>query len=135
MNKVTHFHIPVDDMERAKRFYRSVFGWNIEDTGGVYQIMKTAPADVMGLPQEPGATYGALYKRERPKEGPSIVIEVPSIDEIIPKVKSAGGKLITPKGSVGLFGLLAEVTDPEGNLIGLFEKREVNKSFLSALNR
>lgn len=121
LSKVTHFHIPVDDMKRAKKFYRDVFGWDVEDTGSAFQIMKTAPVDETGKSTEPGATYGALFKRQKPDEAPSLVIEVPSIDECIKRVKESGGKLVTPKGSVGLFGLLAEVRDTEGNLLGIFQ--------------
>ncbi len=29
MNKVSHFHIPVDDMDRAKKFYSNIFGWKV----------------------------------------------------------------------------------------------------------
>ncbi len=120
-------------MTRAKKFYIEVFGWNIEDTGSAFQIMKTVPVDELGTPSEPGATYGALYKRQRPNDAPSLVIEVPSIDETMLKVKAAGGRLITPKGSIGLFGLLAEITDSEGNLIGLFENRNGNKDLSSLI--
>ncbi len=28
MNKVSHFHIPVDNMDRAKKYYRIVGGKN-----------------------------------------------------------------------------------------------------------
>ena len=135
LSKLTHFHIPVDDMARAKRFYSEVFGWNIEATGSAFQIMRTVPVDELGVPKEPGATYGALYKRQRPHDAPSLVIEVPSIDDAIPKVKAAGGKLVTPKGLVGLFGLLAEITDSEGNLIGIFENVNGSKDLSSLFNR
>ena len=122
-------------MVRAKRFYTEVFGWNIEDTGSAFQVMKTVPIDTKGVPTEPGATYGALFKRQGPTDATSPVIEVLSIDETIQKVKAAGGKLITPKGSVGLFGLLAEITDSEGNRLSLFEKVNGSKDFSSLLNR
>ena len=122
-------------MTRAKRFYGEVFGWNIEDTGSAFQIMKTGPVDELGVPSEPGATYGALYKRQRVHDAPSPVIEVLSIDETIRKVKAAGGKIVTPKGPVGLFGLLAEITDSEGNMIGLFENVNGKKDLSSLLNK
>ncbi|MGZ5352830.1 MAG: VOC family protein, partial [Actinomycetota bacterium] len=31
MNKVVHFEIPVDDVERASAFYASIFGWELQD--------------------------------------------------------------------------------------------------------
>ena len=29
MRKVVHFEIPADDLDRAKSFYSSVFGWDL----------------------------------------------------------------------------------------------------------
>ena len=31
MRKVVHFEIPADDLERAKSFYGSIFGWDLQD--------------------------------------------------------------------------------------------------------
>ncbi len=31
MDKVVHFEIPVDDLDRAKKFYSSIFGWELQD--------------------------------------------------------------------------------------------------------
>ena len=40
MSKVVHFEIPADDLDRAKNFYGSVFGWELQtmpmDGGGVH---------------------------------------------------------------------------------------------------
>ena len=123
MDKVVHFHIPVDNMARAKKFYKNIFGWEIKETGmGMdYQLVTTTPTDEEGMPKEPGAINGALYKRERPEEPPSIVINVPSIDEYLNKVKKAGGKVIWQKEAVGDFGLYAQISDTEGNVIGLWQ--------------
>ena len=30
MPKVVHFEIPAEDLDRAKNFYGSVFGWKLE---------------------------------------------------------------------------------------------------------
>ncbi len=123
MDKVVHFQIPVEDMSRAKEFYRSIFGWEIQETGmgRDYQLVTTTPVDEEGMPTEPGGINGALYLREKPEECPSIVINVPSIDDYLEKVERAGGKVIAPKEPVGDFGLYALVEDTEGNKIGLWE--------------
>ena len=31
MDSVVHFEVPADDMERAKKFYKAVFGWVLTD--------------------------------------------------------------------------------------------------------
>ncbi|VVB85161.1 Uncharacterised protein [uncultured archaeon] len=33
MEKVVHFEIPADDLERAQKFYRNVFGWKMAGIG------------------------------------------------------------------------------------------------------
>jgi predicted enzyme related to lactoylglutathione lyase len=128
MDKVTHFHIPVDDMARAKKFYKSIFGWEIKETGmGMdYQLVTTVAVNDKGMPEEPGAINGALYLREKPEECPTIVINVPSIDEDLKKIEKAGCKVVWPKSPVGDFGFYAQVADTEGNVIGLWE--DVKKS-------
>ncbi|MCX9010596.1 MAG: VOC family protein [Candidatus Methanoperedens sp.] len=81
MDRVTHFHIPVNDMGRAKKFYAGIFGWKIQETGmgRDYQLANTVEVDERGMPKEPGAINGALYLRESPDECPSVVINVPKI--------------------------------------------------------
>jgi predicted enzyme related to lactoylglutathione lyase len=126
MDKVVHFQIPVDDMNRAKKFYSKIFGWEIKETGmGVeYNLVTTTPTDEEGMPKEPGGINGALYKRESPKEAPSVVINVPSIDDYLIKIEKAGGKVIWQKEPVGDFGLYAQIADTEGNVIGLWQDVE-----------
>ena len=34
MDKVVHFEIPVDDWDRAIKFYKNNFGWDIMDMKG-----------------------------------------------------------------------------------------------------
>lgn len=123
MDKVVHFHIPVDDMNRAKKFYSKIFGWEIKETGmGMdYSLATTTPTDEEGMPKEPGGINGALYKRESADECPSIIINVPSIDEYLGKIKKAGGKVVWEKEPVGDFGFYAQFADTEGNSLGLWE--------------
>jgi len=89
--------------------------------GGDYQLANTVATDKEGMPKEPGGINGALYLRESSKECSSIVINVSSIDDYHKKIKAAGCKVVTPKTPVGNFGLYAEVTDTEGNVVGLWQ--------------
>ena len=34
MDKVVHFEIPTDDVAQASEFYRSIFGWDLQDMSG-----------------------------------------------------------------------------------------------------
>ena len=46
MNRVVHFEIHAEDIERAKKFYSTVFGWEMQQMGteyGNYIVLKTGP--------------------------------------------------------------------------------------------
>jgi len=123
MNKVSHFEIPYDDQQRAKKFYQDVFGWQINKFADMdYYIAITCKCDPKTMvPTEPGAINGGLLKKDPTGEHPLIVIDVPSIDEHINKIESAGGKVVMPTMKVGDFGLYARVSDTEGNVIGIWQ--------------
>ena len=122
MNKVVHFEIPYDDQGRAQKFYQDVFGWQINKFPDMdYHMATTTPSDEKMHPKEPGAINGGLLPKDSTGEHPIIVIDVPSIDEHIKKVESAGGKTIMPKIEIGTFGLYARISDTEGNVVGIWQ--------------
>jgi len=122
MNKVVHFEIPYDDQQRAQKFYQEVFGWQINKFLDMdYYLVTTTPSDENMRPKEPGAINGGLLKKDPTGEHPVLVIDVPSIDEHIKKIESAGGKVVMPKMEIGDFGLYARVADTEGNVIGIWQ--------------
>jgi hypothetical protein len=126
MDKVVHFEIPVDDLARAKKFYSSIFGWELQDfqfaEGMTYTGVRTVPVDEKTyMPKEPGAINGGMMQRSKDVHSPIITINVDSIDEYVKKIKAAGGKAVMPKGEVPDMGFYAYVNDSEGNVIGLWE--------------
>lgn len=122
MNKVVHFEIPYDDQGRAQKFYQDMFGWQITKFPDLdYHMVTTTPTDEKMKPTEPGAINGGLLPKDPTCEHPIIVIDVPSIEDHIKKVESAGGKTVMPAIKVGKFGLYARVSDPENNVIGLWQ--------------
>lgn len=126
MNKIVHFEIPVEDLEKAKQFYGSLFGWELQDwpmpDGSTYVGVRTVPVDeATQLPKEPGAINGGMMKRTAEVKAPVFAIDVESIDEKIKEVEAAGGKVIMPKKEIMGMGFYAYVTDLDGNVIGLWE--------------
>ena len=122
MDKVVHFHIPVDDMERAKKFYTNIFGWDIQETDySDYQLATTVETDENDIPKETGAINGALYVRGTPEEYPEITIEVASIDDYLKKIEASGGSVTTEKTPIHNMGFYAEFRDTEKNVVGLFQ--------------
>jgi hypothetical protein len=114
MARVVHFEIPVDDPERATKFYANVFGWDIGTFGGPedYWLCSTGGQD------EPGID-GALTRRS--STFAPVHVGVSSVDETLRKVREAGGEVLPPKAAVPGVGYAAYCRDSEGNALGVFE--------------
>jgi predicted enzyme related to lactoylglutathione lyase len=115
-NKLSHFAIHIDDIQRAKKFYDGVFDWGFNAYG---------PNDFLQIKadkSENGEVIGAMQSRNYSplKEkviGFECTISVENIDEIINKVKSNGGQVLLPKTEIPNVGMIAKFLDTEGNLI------------------
>jgi predicted enzyme related to lactoylglutathione lyase len=125
MDGVRGFNLPVDEMERAVRFYRLVFGWNIDHipgSGGNFHGAQTTEVDEKGEPDLPGAINGGLYLRgTHGLNGTFLEIKVTSIDEAVEKVLSNGGEVVRPKAPLLDIAYFAIVRDTEGNALGLWQ--------------
>ena len=120
--RVVHFEIPAENTDRAKDFYASAFGWNIEPVPEMdYNMVMTAPTDESGMPSEPGSINGGLFKREGELTSPIIVVDVDDIDASLERIGSLGGTTVSPKEAVGEMGFAAYFRDCEGNLLGLWQ--------------
>jgi predicted enzyme related to lactoylglutathione lyase len=121
-----HFEIPADDVERAKNFYGSIFGWDLQTMQmgeGEYTTVKTtAVNEQTQTPTEPGAINGGLYRRsEQAPSTPVITIDVDGIDDALKQIEDQGGSTVTPRTPIPGMGAFAYFKDPEGNVLGLWE--------------
>ena len=123
MDPVQHFQIPIDDVERAKKFYQEVFGWEIRSFPEInYHAITTVPTDEQGHPTTPGGINGGLFERgTHGHDSISVVVTVESIDNCLTRIQLAGGKVAVPKTPVGGFGFFAQLCDTEGNILGLWQ--------------
>lgn len=125
--KVVHFEIPFDNADRARSFYGEVFGWQLMPMPEMdYTMVMTGPSDPETGPTETGFINGGMFARSDgfPGKGPTVVIDVPSVDEALQQVRRAGGTVLCEKEAVADMGFSAYLTDPEGNLIGLWETKK-----------
>ncbi len=119
---VVHFEVPFDDGDRARSFYRDVFGWQIQPMPGMdYTIVSTGPAGDDGMPGEPGYIGGGMFQRAAPIATPVVVMAVDDIDATLAEVEAHGGAIVRPREPVGDMGFAAYFTDSEGNLMGLWQ--------------
>ncbi|MDC4225350.1 MAG: hypothetical protein MPW15_14205 [Candidatus Manganitrophus sp.] len=121
-NKVVFFEIPASDFKKAKAFYEKVFDWNVELWGDEGAMAYTTPVDQEHNPTEPGGINGGFYQRKSKTDQPSFGVETGSIDETLKAIEKAGGKVVTPKHATGEWGFMADFSDPEGNVMTLWEK-------------
>lgn len=114
-NTVTWWELQVTDLEEAKRFYGSVFGWSFQSFGDGFE-MAAAPD---GTPL--GGLDSATGKGESPAgRGARIYVKVSDLEQTLKAVASNGGAveqsrtLISPE-----YGWWALFSDPSGLKIGL----------------
>jgi uncharacterized protein len=120
--KVVHFELPADDVKRATTFYQKTFEWQIQPMPEMeYTMLGTAPSDAQGMPTEPGAINGGMGKRGPMLKTPVITLMVDSIDAAAKLIVKNGGKIVRGKEAIGPMGFTAYFTDPEGNVVGLFQ--------------
>ena len=120
-NSVVHFEIFASDVERARKFYERVFGWQFEVVGppDFYLIVTGPDAD-------PGIKNGLIAKRSGPAAQGSLngfrcTITVRSIKESMSAVEAAGGKLRSPVVEIPQVGKVVEIADTEDNIACILE--------------
>src|SRR3954470_5084467 len=117
-NPAVWFEIYVQDMERAKKFYESVFRAKLS------KLDTPVPGlDMWAFGSDPNAygTPGALVKMQGvPSGGNSTLVYFKCEDCAVEesRVKAAGGRIDRPKISIGQYGAISLVFDTEGNMIG-----------------
>jgi predicted enzyme related to lactoylglutathione lyase len=119
---IVHFEIPVDDEERAGKFYSSAFGWEVNPMPEMsYTMVKTTPTDDKGMPSTPGSINGGMFRREGNITSPVVTVDVDDIDAALEKIGSLGGSTVLPRQEVGGMGWAAYFKDTEGNVVGLWQ--------------
>lgn len=124
MDRVVHFEIPADDLNRAKKFYSDNFGWKLNQLGpemGNYVLVHTGPTDDQGMPQDKAFINGGLMPRDPSASAPVLVIAVSDADAAVEKVKKSGGRLVGEVVDIPHVGRYARVQDTEGNVIGVIK--------------
>jgi len=113
------FEIPVDDLDRAARFYETVLAATLART-------QMGPMTMAVFPYEKPGSSGALVKADgsAPAEtGTVVYLHLDDIRPALDRVAKAGGAVVLPRTALpdGM-GFFAQVKDPEGNRVGLFSQ-------------
>jgi len=111
-NPVVHFEIGCRDTGPAAAFYTELCGWKTQQFGPAAMIDTGSKEGVQGhftaLGHEP-FKYTMFY------------VGVDDIAASVAKAQSLGGKVVVPKQDVPNYGSFAWISDPDGNVIGLWK--------------
>ncbi len=116
---IVWFEVPADDLERAKKFYGSLFGWTFAKIPAA--IVDYWHIDTGGKDATPD---GGLMPRMHPGQSITNYVAVPSVDKAVAKVQKLGGTVCKPKTAVPHMGYFAICEDTEHNIFGLWEMNE-----------
>lgn len=122
LNNFVHwFEIPVEDFNRAKTFYESVFGIRMEEVErrnlryGLFPRKDKGPggAIVQGGDNQPGHHGALVYFNSEDR-----------LYELLRRVNQSGGAVMTEKRPIdedgSIYGFYAVFQDTEGNRLGLY---------------
>ncbi|HZJ61526.1 MAG TPA: VOC family protein [Chitinophagaceae bacterium] len=120
-NAISWFEIPAIDLNRAQKFYETIF--NIQmiplDTQN-FQMRMFPIEDMMN------GIGGAISKAEgfyQPSatDGTLVYLNAnPDVQNVLDKIEAAGGKIIVPKTQISPeYGYMAVFVDTEGNRVAL----------------
>lgn len=115
-NPVTWFEIYVQDMARARQFYETVLGVELQP-----MMTDLTMCGFPGGPEAHGCT-GALVKFSEKSSGVNSTLVYFSCEDCATeaaRVTAAGGSLEREKMSIGEYGFIALASDTEGNMFGL----------------
>ena len=118
-NSLNWFEIPVADIDRAQKFYETIFDVKL-DRNDMEQFQMAM------FPFAPGngKATGALVKSEMhipSQQGAIIYLNAnPNLEVALGKVEAAGGKILIPKTQITEeYGYMAFYSDTEGNKMAM----------------
>lgn len=124
-NVVGWFEIPVKNMERAVKFYETVFEYKLER----HQLKEL---DMAWFPMNPtgmGAMGSLVYNQEfyQPSNNGTLVYFTAfsgDVNNELNRVEEAGGQILVPKTQISEEnGFMGIVIDTEGNRIGIHSRK------------
>ena len=120
-NAISWFEIGTTDLDRATKFYETIFGITLTPMDLPNIKMRMFPLDDM-MKQVGGALVdsGGFHKPSA-TDGPLIYLNGnPDVQHVLDKVEAAGGKIMVPKTEISPeYGSMAVILDTEGNRIAL----------------
>lgn len=121
-NPVVWFELYVQDMDRARKFYETVFQFKLEPLAAPDGTAAGTQMLAFPMAMDAPGSAGMLVKMDGVPSGGGGTLVYLRCDDCAAeqgRVVAAGGQIHKAKFSIGQYGQIALVVDTEGNMIGL----------------
>ena len=120
-NAISWFEIPTTDINRAQKFYETIFGISMAPMDLPNIKMRMFPLDDMQTQVGGAIVDSGGFHKPSATDGPLIYLNAnPDVQNVLDKVEAAGGKIMVPKTEISPeYGFMAVIIDTEGNRIAL----------------
>lgn len=118
---ISWFEIGTTDLDRATKFYESIFNVKLAPLDMPNIKMRMFPLDDMMTGVGGALVDSGGFHKPSATDGPLIYLNGnPDVQHVLDKVEAAGGKIMVPKTEISPeYGYMAVIMDTEGNRIAL----------------
>ncbi|WP_370327467.1 VOC family protein [Euzebya sp.] len=109
---VTWFEVHSADPDRAKSFYRDLFGWSYDDSMPGYSMIDLGDDAPVG--------GGITGTRDGQPPMAVFLVQVPDVAAVCDRVEAAGGRVAVPDQSTPDGLRFAYLVDPDGSTFGIW---------------
>jgi predicted enzyme related to lactoylglutathione lyase len=117
---ISWFEIPTTDIDRAQKFYETIFDMQMIPMDNPHIQMRLFPTENMGNVGGSIVFNKDFYKPSQ-TDGPIIYLNAnPDVQIVLDRIEAAGGKIAVPKTQISPeYGYMAIFIDSEGNRVAL----------------
>ncbi len=111
--RFAHIELSTDDLAKAKKFYKSVFDWNLADLPEMGYTMINVGS----------GTGGGMTKKQMPEQPTAWLpyVQVDDVKKTIAKAAKGGARVVVAYQDIGNMGAIGVFVDPSGAALGVWQ--------------
>jgi len=117
-NPFVHVELHTQDVAKAKKFYKALFDWKMEDVamggGGKYTMIRVGEGTGGGLMKAPMAGTPSAWLA---------YVGVEDVAAATKKAEKLGAKVLQGKTEVPGFGWFSTIVDPTGAVLAMWQPK------------
>jgi len=109
---VSHVEWRVTDLARSEAFLQQLFGWQFVAFSRHYRLYTPPAGTCVGLMESTTV---------QPTTATLVHVQVDDIAAYLKRARQLGAPVVTESTPIPAYGWYAQVLDPDGNVVGLFQ--------------